>query len=155
MFIVNLSSKYLHLLLNKLISEYLESGCSTIQISNIPAMSAYGVYISQLVPIMKVLRRQHDLVNQLLQCICVTNDHGYVPFVVITIRSFPHPGPSTGFATRITRLVPHLEQVYNYEFWLSLCKIVRSSVILLLPLFTLLEHRSSLLVLVGFALLDR
>ena len=24
----------------------------------------------------------------------------------------------------------------NYEFWLSLCKIVRSSVILLLPLFT-------------------
>ena len=26
--------------------------------------------------------------------------------------------------------------LYNYEFWLSLCKIVRSSVILLLPLFT-------------------
>ena len=25
--------------------------------------------------------------------------------------------------------------IYNYEFWLSLCKIVRSSVILLLPLF--------------------
>jgi hypothetical protein len=25
--------------------------------------------------------------------------------------------------------------LYNYEFWLSLCKIVRSSVILLLPLF--------------------
>jgi hypothetical protein len=28
--------------------------------------------------------------------------------------------------------------LYNYEFWLSLCKIVRSSVILLLPLFVLL-----------------
>jgi hypothetical protein len=27
--------------------------------------------------------------------------------------------------------------LYNYEFWLSLCKIVRSSVILLLPLFVL------------------
>jgi hypothetical protein len=26
--------------------------------------------------------------------------------------------------------------LYNYEFGLSLCKIVRSSVILLLPLFT-------------------
>jgi len=25
--------------------------------------------------------------------------------------------------------------LYTYEFWLSLCKIVRSSVILLLPLF--------------------
>jgi hypothetical protein len=25
--------------------------------------------------------------------------------------------------------------LYNYEFWLSLCKIARSSVILLLPLF--------------------
>jgi hypothetical protein len=26
--------------------------------------------------------------------------------------------------------------LYNYEFWLSLCKIIRSSVILLLPLFS-------------------
>jgi hypothetical protein len=30
--------------------------------------------------------------------------------------------------------------LYNYEFWLSLCKIVRSSVILLLPLF---HHRDA------------
>ena len=30
--------------------------------------------------------------------------------------------------------------LYNYEFWLPLCKIVRSSVILLLPLFTSLEY---------------
>jgi hypothetical protein len=30
-------------------------------------------------------------------------------------------------------------KLYNYEFWLTLCKIVRSSVILLLPLF---EFRS-------------
>jgi hypothetical protein len=30
--------------------------------------------------------------------------------------------------------------LYNYEFWLSLCKIVRSSVILLLPLFISNKH---------------
>ena len=30
--------------------------------------------------------------------------------------------------------------LYNYDFWLSLCKIVRSSVILLLPLFVLDQH---------------
>jgi hypothetical protein len=33
--------------------------------------------------------------------------------------------------------------LYNYEFGLSLCKIVRSSVILLLPLLTILSNRSS------------
>jgi hypothetical protein len=32
--------------------------------------------------------------------------------------------------------------LYTYEFWLSLCKIVRSSVILLLPLFSI-QHRQS------------
>ena len=31
-------------------------------------------------------------------------------------------------------LLTHFVCLYNYEFWLSLCKIVRSSVILLLPL---------------------
>jgi len=30
--------------------------------------------------------------------------------------------------------------LYTYEFWLSLWKIVRSSVILLLPLFVLDQH---------------
>jgi hypothetical protein len=33
------------------------------------------------------------------------------------------------------RLLTDFVCLYNYEFWLSLCKIVRSSVILLLPLF--------------------
>jgi predicted membrane protein len=33
--------------------------------------------------------------------------------------------------------------LYNYEFWLSLCKIVRSSVILLLPLFSIPFHYST------------
>ena len=39
-----------------------------------------------------------------LQSICVTNDHGYVPFVV-TIRSFPHSWLITGFLTRRMPLV--------------------------------------------------
>ena len=34
--------------------------------------------------------------------------------------------------------------LYTYEFWLSLCKIVRSSVILLLPLFTINIFNTSL-----------
>ena len=42
--------------------------------------------------------------------ICVTNDHGYVPFVVNTSRSFPHSRLTTGFVTRLTRRVPLVEQ---------------------------------------------
>ena len=42
--------------------------------------------------------------------ICVTTDHGYVPFVVITIRSFPHSWLITGSVTRVPRRVPHVEQ---------------------------------------------
>jgi hypothetical protein len=42
--------------------------------------------------------------------ICVTNDHGYVPLVVNTSRSFPHSRLITGFVTRLTRRVPLVEQ---------------------------------------------
>jgi hypothetical protein len=42
--------------------------------------------------------------------ICVTNDHGYVPFVVNTSRSFPHSRLITGFVTRLKRRVPLVEQ---------------------------------------------
>jgi prepilin signal peptidase PulO-like enzyme (type II secretory pathway) len=38
----------------------------------------------------------------------------------------------------VFRLLTDFVCLYTYEFWLSLCKIVRSSVILLLPLFVLL-----------------
>ena len=38
--------------------------------------------------------------------ISVTNDHGYVPLVVITFRSFPHSWFITGFVTRLTRWAP-------------------------------------------------
>jgi hypothetical protein len=40
----------------------------------------------------------------------------------------------------VFRLLTDFVCLYNYEFWLSLCKIVRSSVILLLPLFTTKEN---------------
>jgi hypothetical protein len=36
----------------------------------------------------------------------------------------------------VFRLLTDFVCLYNYEFWLSLCKIVRSSIILLLPLFS-------------------
>ena len=42
--------------------------------------------------------------------ICVTNDHGYVPLVVSTSRSFPHSRLITGFVTRLTRRLPLVEQ---------------------------------------------
>jgi len=42
--------------------------------------------------------------------ICVINDHGYVPFVVSTSRSFPYSSLITGFVTRLTRWVPLVEQ---------------------------------------------
>ena len=35
--------------------------------------------------------------------LCVTNDYGYVPLVVSTLRSFPHSWLITGFVTRLTR----------------------------------------------------
>jgi len=42
--------------------------------------------------------------------ILVTNDHGYVPLVVNTSKSFLHSLLITGFVTRITRLVVLVEQ---------------------------------------------
>jgi hypothetical protein len=42
--------------------------------------------------------------------IVVTNDHGYVPLVVNTSRSFPHSWLITGFVTRLTRRVTLMEQ---------------------------------------------
>ena len=39
-----------------------------------------------------------------------TNDHGYVPLVVSTSRSFPHSRLITGFVTKLTRRVLLVEQ---------------------------------------------
>jgi hypothetical protein len=40
----------------------------------------------------------------------VSNDHGYVPLVVNTSRSFPHSRLITGFVTRLTRRLPLMKQ---------------------------------------------
>jgi hypothetical protein len=40
----------------------------------------------------------------------VTNDNGYVTFVVYTSRSFPHSWLITGFVTRLTGRVPLVKQ---------------------------------------------
>jgi hypothetical protein len=63
----------------------------------------------------------------------VTKSYRFQPTI-----SLEMPVPSRGFITVFTvfRLLTDFVCLYNYEFWLSLCKIVRSSVILLLPLFT-------------------
>ena len=42
--------------------------------------------------------------------ICVAKDHGYVPLVVNTSRSFPHSRLITGCVARLTRRVPPVEQ---------------------------------------------
>ena len=47
----------------------------------------------------KVLRSQPWL-GWPLWNICITNDHGYVPLVVNTFRTFPHSWLITGFVTR-------------------------------------------------------
>jgi hypothetical protein len=48
--------------------------------------------------------------------ICVTNDHGYVPLVANTSRSFPYSRLITGFVTRLKRRVPLVEQEFTPGF---------------------------------------
>jgi hypothetical protein len=45
-----------------------------------------------------------------LQNICVRNDYGYVPVVVIAIWLFPHSWYITGFVAKVTWWVPLVEQ---------------------------------------------
>ena len=52
--------------------------------------------------------------------------------------SLEMPVPSQGhYGFHSFRLLTDFVSLYTYEFLLSLCKIVRSSVILLLPLFNM------------------
>jgi hypothetical protein len=46
----------------------------------------------------------------LLRNICVTNDHGYVLFVLIIIWSFPHLWRIIELANRLARRVSHVKQ---------------------------------------------
>jgi hypothetical protein len=56
----------------------------------------------------KFYSRHHDLVDR--YGICVINDHGYVPLVANTSRSFPQSRLITGFVTRLIRRVPLVKQ---------------------------------------------
>jgi hypothetical protein len=66
-----------------------------------------------LVKLKSSLRRfygcHHDLVDR-YGIFVLTNDHGYVPLVVSTSRSFPRSWLITGFVTRLTRQVSLVEQ---------------------------------------------
>ena len=80
------------------------------------------------------LRKFYGIYN-----ICVTNDQGYVP-LVNTSRSFPHSWLITGFVTRLTRLVPQVEQEllpFRYTpflvgFFSFMCMFCRSLFVLFL-----------------------
>jgi len=56
----------------------------------------------------KFYGRHHDWVDH--YGISVSDDHGYVPLVVNTSRSFPRSWLITGFVTRLTRRVSLVEQ---------------------------------------------
>ena len=60
----------------------------------------------------------------------------------------------------VFRLLTYFVRLYNYEFWLSLCKIARSSVILLLPWFIIrnaagLAEKQHILILLSLDWADR
>jgi hypothetical protein len=59
---------------------------------------------------LKIPKGQSESVFWPLWNICVINDHGYVPLLVNTSRSFPHSWLIIGFVTRLTRRVPLVEQ---------------------------------------------
>jgi len=72
--------------------------------------------------------RSQPWLGKMLRNICVTNDHGYVPLVVSTFRSFPHSWLIIRFVTRVTRRVSLVGQKF----------------------LTLPEHLSSLAIFIGF-----
>ena len=90
-------------------------------------ISGYGVFS----PHRSFYERHDKLTPCLIEMKFLDNDHGYIPLVVNTSRSFPHSRLITGFVTRLTR-VPLVEQ----------------------ELLTLPEHLSSPPFLLGFVLLD-
>ena len=60
--------------------------------------------------------------------------------------SLDMPVPSQGhYGFHSFRLLTDFVCLYGYGFWLSLCKIVRSSVILLLPLFKSMNTKNTTL----------
>ena len=56
----------------------------------------------------KIYCRHHDLVNS--YGIYVSHNHGYFPFFLFIIRSFPESWLITGFVVIVTWWVPYVEQ---------------------------------------------
>jgi hypothetical protein len=67
-------------------------------------LAGYLIWLLFLVKLKSSLRKFYGL-GWSLWNICVTNDHGYVPLVLNTFRSFPHSWHISGFVTRLTRRV--------------------------------------------------
>ena len=109
--------------MNKSIVMYLAYIVQIIHISQIPHVTNYineyernqsvggggimSVFKSRYSALISFFKRKN---LRSLWNICVTNDHGYVPFVISTSRSSPHSRLVTGFVTRLTRRVPLVEQ---------------------------------------------
>ena len=49
-------------------------------------------------------------IYKMLTIIGDANDYGYIAFVVITIRFFPHSWLEVGFVTKVSRLVSYVDQ---------------------------------------------
>ena len=67
--------------------------------------------------------------NNQIKSICVTNDHGYVPFVTNTPQSFHHSWLISVFVSSLTRRVPLVEQelftISEHRSWTSVFSGVR------------------------------
>ena len=97
-----------------------ESGVYTfLHISVNPILQSFWFLYRWLLLIRKLLNHEFLLVKFTsevsqslpwlgwpLPNIYVTNDHGYVPFAVMTIRTFAHSWRITGFAARVTLRAP-------------------------------------------------
>ena len=68
------------------------------------------IFISFLLILLRRVLRSPPRRGWPLWNICVINDHGYVPLVVNTSRSFPRSWLISGFVTRLTRRVSLVEQ---------------------------------------------
>jgi hypothetical protein len=90
-----------------------------------------GFLLIKLKVITSNVLRSPPRLGWLLWNICVTNDHGYVPLVVNTFRSFPHAWLITDLLTRLTLEIkvitklPNSEQSYKgkvktHNWWLQL-----------------------------------
>jgi len=78
--------------------------------SNIPAVPAYGVYISELIRYCRACGSHHELLDR---WVLLTMEYCYVPFIALTIRSFLHSCLITGFVTSVIPLSYFTFVVHN------------------------------------------